>query len=84
MSEIDREILVKSEFKHIRDWSVTGKDYAAVESYKYADALRIIKRLLDDSECYCPNPEESFGRGPCAFCEAKEFLSKIRAGKGEK
>lgn len=48
------------------------------------EALDVINGLLVDSECYCLNPDESLGRNPCAFCAAKAFLEKVRAGKGEK
>lgn len=36
-----------------------------------------LAEFVQDSECYCLNPEESRGRNPCPYCKAKALLESL-------
>ena len=57
-----------------------GSDYSDVdvENARLIKAapelLSVVKSLLRDVECYCPNEDERRSRGFCVACEAKAVL----------
>ncbi len=61
-------------------------DHGWAEGYKAGRASRdrlreALKSFMADSECYCLNPEELLGRGPCAFCECEKAIAADERGE---
>jgi len=42
------------------------------------EAIALLQAMIDESECYCMEPQEALGRNPCAFCKARELLARLK------